>query len=555
MNKFKISILGTMMAFSLNHVTHALTAPTNFTSTGSNLFIFFENNVDNEYFIASDVLNPRFSGANTWTKYGSNNQDSLGYMGRDTGVTSGYNVDLWLEGSGMLTPFQGLRCRIRRDNECPSTGFVAPAFVDQYGAYKMVAGSTEYTGNAVRGSFSPQAYEYLKNLPIGATDIYNMHYCYTREDYNPAAGQKCQDAATGTWRKLQITTTKAAHIKFKDNKAFSEIWVATDGTPSLTSNNDACEYIVIANSNNATTQELNEGIACKMVAYELDGPPSAFNTSTRLYMVIDTTALNNMTIADTAIMINGGASSTWARWNGTGRAENRMSNLMATGNNDIRVLFTKRFFKNMLAAGASTSGRQGVFTFAVNNTVTPQSGFYQFATNMDIDIIPREYGISIRHKNQDERVKTGKIGEEEEAITFDYVVTQSAPRKADTVKASVIGNSVTVRSNSYCLFKSTDSTLNVAIPSYLSFTHETGGNVEQYSGCNANAELDLTKAQWSATPWDEQQSGYFYSTDLKLRFPMNDPVSLFTTDGIDWLGTVRAEGDVKVEATWIGVTP
>lgn len=549
MSKLKLSLFVIIMTFSCNQITHSLNAPTNYTSTGSNSFIFFENNVDNEYFIASNALNPRFTGANTWTKYGSNAQDSLGYMGRDTTFTSNYNVDMWLEGSGMLSPFQGLRCRIGGTALCPLTGFIAPEFIDQYGVYKMLSGPSEYAGNAVRGSFSPEAYEYLKNLPVGSVNVYDMNYCQTREDYNPALGQKCKDAATGTWNKLQITMTKDMHLKVVDNKAFSEIWVATDGTPSLTANNDACESVVIG------TGDANEGIACKMVQYELNGLPSAFNIYTRLYMVIDTAALNNMSIAATDIKINGGANDIWANWNGTAAANNRMSSLMASGQNYIRVLFTKSFFRKMLAAGASTSGRQGVFTFAVDNTVTPQSGFYQFSTNMNIDIVPREYGISIRHKNNNERVKTGKIGGEEgEDITFNYVVTQSAPKKADILKASIIGESATISANSYCLFKSNDNTLKVAIPAYLSFTNTAGHNIEQYSGCDINATFDLTEAQWLETPWDEQQSGYFYSTDLKLRFPMNDQISLFTIDdGVNWLGTVRAEGDVKVEATWIGV--
>ena len=35
---------------------------------------------------------------------------------------------------------------------------------------------------------------------------------------------------------------------------------------------------------------------------------------------------------------------------------------------------------------------------------------------------------------------------------------------------------------------------------------------------------------------------------------MDDPVSHLSTDGLDWMGKVRAEGEIKVRAKWIGVT-
>jgi len=550
MINYRTLFLGALSAFSIHHAAHALNPPTSFTGGGTNSFIFFENNIDQEYLISAEHLNPRFTGANVWTRYGRDQQDSLGYMGTDTTLRSRNNVDMWLENSGMLTPFQGIRCRTRNNGACPSTGFLPAEFIDQFGAYKIRSGSGDSDGGYARASFGPGGYEYLRDMPVNARDAFIMHYCETTEEYNPSAGGRCKDATTGRWRKMQLNITKDAHIRFIDNFAFSEIWVATDGTPSLAQNTETCRELVISRGGNAAQRE---GIACKMLQYELTGPASAFNNSTHLHMVVDRAALNNMAIASYDIRINGGGSDDWVRYDADTSNDNRMNRMLRTGNNYVEVLFTKSFFQKMLRAGAATSGRRGVFTFAVNNRITPQSGYYQFATNMDIDIIPREYGLSIRHQNQNERVKTGKIGENEEDITFNYVVTQSAPRRADIVSAKVIGESTTVAATNYCLFKSNDNRLNVAIPAYLSYTNSNGQKVEQYSGCNANATLNLTNARWTVVPWDQQQSGFFYSTNLDLRFPMNDSVSLFSLEGRDWLGSVRAEGEVQVEATWIGV--
>jgi hypothetical protein len=64
----------------------------------------------------------------------------------------------------------------------------------------------------------------------------------------------------------------------------------------------------------------------------------------------------------------------------------------------------------------------------------------------------------------------------------------------------------------------------------------------------------MTNAVWVQTAWNANvNDGFFFTTTLKLLFPMDDPHSQFTTNGHDWMGVVNATGDVKVTATWIGV--
>ncbi|MEQ5205047.1 fimbrial protein, partial [Providencia rettgeri] len=67
-------------------------------------------------------------------------------------------------------------------------------------------------------------------------------------------------------------------------------------------------------------------------------------------------------------------------------------------------------------------------------------------------------------------------------------------------------------------------------------------------------EISLKNALWEETPWvtPNEDLDSFYRTNLDLSFPMNEANSFFTLDGIDWLGTVSASGNVTVKAIWTG---
>ncbi len=74
----------------------ALTATND--GSGSNTYMFIDNDVDDEYFITTSSLSPRFTGANIWTKY-KTNQRSLGYMGNSGWSYSNRYFDLWIDNS------------------------------------------------------------------------------------------------------------------------------------------------------------------------------------------------------------------------------------------------------------------------------------------------------------------------------------------------------------------------------------------------------------------------------------------------------------------------
>jgi Mat/Ecp fimbriae adhesin len=545
MNKLQKYFIALALPYaSLVGVVHAVT-PSAVTNMGKQSYLFIDNQLDHEYFISSILLDPRFTGANVWARIGKTNQSSLGYMGNNEYMPVDSYVDYWLENSPIRNPFQGSRCWAISAS-CPSVGYIVPEFMDDKGSYKSKIGFGEDGGAYIRGSFASGAYEYFEKQSVGAVDTIQMNVCYTKQEYDPKQGQRCKDLPedAGTkWRVMQLEATKVGHITLEDTKAYSEIWVSSDGTPSLTEDAEFCRYEVI----NSGTADQKEGVVCKMAKYTLQGDMSKFSTALRFYMVLDKDALGFS--PDARDMQIQAGKNVWMPYEYQG---NVFKDMFVQGSGYVEVMFSKAFFKKILKSGGSVKGRDDVFTFMLYNIVAPQSGYYQFRTSMNVDIIPREYSISIKPKDLNKTSAEGTIGTDQ-PINFEYKVTQSAPQKADVVTAQVLGESTTKNGQKYCLFRSDDDKTQVAIPAFLSYTHEQGAVQQEYSGCDESKKMDMTKAQWSAVPWDEQQSGFFYSTDLKLSFPMNDPVSNLSLDGTDWMGTVHAEGDVKVEAKWIGV--
>lgn len=509
-------------------------------------YVFIENNIDKEYFIAPYNIDPRFSGANVWTRYGrykGGTQDSLGYMGNAYSLgTAGSFVDIWMESGKFFRPYLGIRCRVSSSSTCPGSGYVGAELVNNEGAFKAVVppGSPDYNGGLARGSFGPGAYEYFKNLSVGTTEDIYMHVCTTKEYYSPANGGRCKNAQKGNYWVLGFNLTKMGHFTLLDTKAFQEIWYGTDGTPYLNPNGQYCHFSVV---------NKKDGIECKMLKYNAKGDVAKYDVSYKLSMITDTDVLG-FTPPSTTIYIDGG-NGAWKPYSDL----SQLNKMLVSGENYISVFFTKDFFKKLADAKVNVRNAKSLFTFAIKNSGLSQSGFYQFSVSTELDIIPREYSLSIQPKGLPEGstpVQSGMIGDSR-PILFNYTVKQSAPRQADTIEAYVNAPRVMKNGQSYCSFKSADNKTEVAIPAGLSATSSTNQEIKQYSGCDITKRLNLKNAMWSAVPWDSFGSGYFYSTDLQLIFPMNDPASEKSIAGLDWNGKVQAEGEIKVEAKWIGV--
>ena len=274
------------------------------TGRGTSEYLFVENNIDKEYFITPADLDPRFTGSNVWTRYGTN-QRSLGYMGYVGWSDSNRYVDMWISNSPIDRPFVGIRCLISGNN-CPSTGYIAPSLIDREGIYHARSGSGVNNGGYAFASFSPQAYEYFRNQTVGATDSLLFNYCYTSNstnDYNISAGQRCRDMPSGgTWRQYTLNANKIGHITLNSTGAMAEIWVASDGSPSIGYGTDLCRIGIVSNTS---------GLICRMVSYNLR-QSRRFDSSLDFRMVVDNNTLGfNPTASEIKYSANG---TTWRNW-------------------------------------------------------------------------------------------------------------------------------------------------------------------------------------------------------------------------------------------------
>ncbi|MFI8417067.1 fimbrial protein [Serratia sp. NPDC078593] len=501
----------------------------------SNSYFFIENQVDGEYFITPQSTDPRFSGANMFTKYAASNQLSLGYMGYTGIIALNSFADIWLEDSPIDRPFIGNRC-MRNASACPSTGYLSPSYIDSKGIYHVQM--TTHAGEAgyARGIFSDSAYEYFKNVSVGAVEVYQYRYCYTRTDYDPAAGQTCTSVG-GTQGGHQFTMTKAGSLRLESTNALQEIFIDSNGNPAMGLGSQFCTVGYIGSLN---------GAICKLVSYQMQGSTLS---PMRVSMKVDTAALG-FTPAASTIRLSADGASGWVNYSATTNA----ASLLKSGNGGIYVFFSQTFLKNLIDRGVDLTNSQDFFTFLFTSTVAPQSGFYEFSPSNTIILRPRDFGISIISKDlAPNPQREGKVGAQEPPLVFDYTVTTSGPRQADAITAQVSGPLAQKGGRPYCVFSSSDGKVRVPFSAYLSYTNGSGQTVSSRNSCD-DVPISLNAARWVESPWPDpyQNDGSFYRTDLSLTFPMNEGSSMWTLDGSDWMGVVSATGEVRVTATWTG---
>lgn len=249
-------------------------------SPQSNEYIFIENLIDNEFFVTPRSLDPRLTGANVWTKFGSTKQSSLGYLGVNSWTANNQYVDMWIEDSPLHMPFKGLRCV--RGGQCPAQGFIQPAWVDQFGFYKALARSGISNGGYGFGLLSDSAYENMRKFGVGLRHTFDLNFCRTNDAYNPELGQRCHSHANrGNWSKTKFNLTKTGHITLTDTRGASEVWIDSDGTPSLAQNSEFCHIGIVAGES---------GVICKMVKYDVRKTLDLYSTL-RFNLIVDQTQL------------------------------------------------------------------------------------------------------------------------------------------------------------------------------------------------------------------------------------------------------------------------
>ncbi|GLR10097.1 fimbrial protein [Mixta theicola] len=505
-------------------------------NTGSNNYMFIENDVDGGYFITPNSFSPRFTGSNVWTKFPTK-QTSLGFLGYIWSWPN-YYFDMWIENSPINTPFQGLRC-ITTGANCPASGYIAGEIIDENGFYHTRGGNSEENGSYAYGSLTDSAYHYFASRPVGASDEYIANICVTTTDYDYSTGIRCKDLMTNAiWRAVHMTLTKAGHLTLNHTNPLAEIWVASDGTPSTSLNADNCFIAVVNNIS---------GITCRMVSYNYER--SADITSSLVFgMVLNTTTLG-FNPEPSSIKFSGDGA-TWYNYNSSTAYKNIFKQ---TGAGYVYVFLSKTFLKNLVDKGISITNNDSMFTFSFTNGIVYYSGYYQFTASSSINIVPKEYGISLISSNSAGGPDAPGIIGSDRAIEFEYTVTTSASRQADSITAQVIGDTTTLSGVPYCIFSSPDNSYKVPVPAYLSYTSQSGATVRERNSCG-EPPVNMTNALWTQTAWDASASeGYYFATKLQLAFPMNDILSESTLDGGYWTGTVNASGELKVTATWIGV--
>lgn len=501
-----------------------------------NNYVFVENQVDGEYFLATETTEPRFTGANMMTKY-SSRQRSMGYMGTAAGgfPLNGFS-DIWLEDAPFDMPFIGNRC-MNNNSRCPPDGYLPASHINKKGAYRIARNGAGGESGSARGVFSNKAYEYFKSLPVGKTEVYKYHYCSTNTDYNPALGQTCV-SVRGSSGSHTFTVGKSGHLLLESTNALQEIYIDSAGNPSIGLGSELCKVGVVGSQN---------GAICKLLTYKFTG--KAFRRM-RVNLRVDSTALGSANRNTVRMSPNG--STGWEDANATDAGAASFTDMITTNGNGLYVFISNTFLKQLISRGVNLADSRNFFTFQFTNGAAPQSGFYEFSPSNTIKLIPRDYSISIISKDFELNPKRkGKVGYKEPPLVFDYTVTTSGPKQANNITAQVSGPTQKIGGKAFCIFSSADSRLRVPFPAYLSYTDSNGKNVSTRTGCD-NALISLNTARWMRTPWavPSQNDGSFYRTDLSLSFPMNNSSSMWALDGQDWMGVVSATGEIKVTALW-----
>lgn len=501
-----------------------------------NTFFFVENNIDNEYFITTTTLTPRFTGSSEFAKFVEKHA-SLGYMGKGTWkYGNNYYGDIWLKNSPIEAPFTGNRCR-RDQSGCPDTGLNAAEYIRPDGAYRIPAFNSRGESNNARGIFSNNSYLFFKNQSNNSTVTLDYHFCSTNKFYDPLKNERCIDVEPKNEENTIYELTKIGHLRLISTNALQEIFIDSEGNPTLGLGSQFCKVATIGKES---------GVSCKLLESELTG-----QLIDSIRIVLNVNGSLGFTPRGSTIKISGSGLNKWYDYDTRTLAKN----ILVSGENGIDVFFSQTFLKELISRKIDLSKSQDLFTFGIDNkSIAPQSGYYEVTPSNTIIIKPRDYGISIISKDLVAHpYREGKVGDKASPLIFDYTVTISGFRQANKITASVEGLTTSIKDQSYCLFSSKDKKINVPFSAYLSYTHENGSTVNTRTACD-NIPISIREALWVETPWSYpyQLDGKFYRTDLRLTFPMNESTSLFSLEGEDWLGIVEASGYVNVFAEWSG---
>lgn len=534
----KLPILG-MAPWRIACLSWMLLTSTVYAASGTESYVMVNNEIDGEFFIAGEFRSGerRFNGTNVFSKFASRHS-SLGYVGAgSTTMTAAYKYyDIVLNSPAIPSPFQGNRCMTSASG-CPSTGLIHPKVVGSDGAYGMVREGTPGQSNYVRPILSDSVYLYFNQLPVGEVTNIVFTSCASRQQYDPSRGQKCADFNDVRTNTDTMTVTKLAQLNLKSTNALQELFVDSNGNTTVGLGSEFCAGAFIQGKN---------GVMCQLVTYDVQGRPhDRFGVGLRLNPAL----LGGISVSASDLYFSANTTN-WYPYSATGYR----TGMFTQGTTGLYVFLTQDFLRKLVRSGIDLQQSQRFFTFQIRNERYVQSGYYDFTPSNTLLIRPREYGISIIDKDFVlNPSRTGKVGYVEPPIEFEYIVSTSGPRQANEITAQVTGPAH--RSNggvNYCLFSSVDNKIKVPFSAFLSYVDQAGNTVRTRNSCG-DEPIDILFARWAETPWvNAPQEGSFFRTNLKLSFPMNENTSLFSLSGEDWIGVVRAQGEVRVRAVWRG---
>lgn len=286
----RVNLLITMIIFALIWPVTALRAAvskTTWADAPAREFVFVENNSDDNFFVTpGGALDPRLTGANRWTglKYtgsGTIYQQSLGYIdnGYNTGLYTNWKFDMWLENSPVSSPLTGLRCINWYAGCNMTTSLILPQTTDASGFY----GATVTSGGAkwMHGMLSDAFYQYMQQMPVGSSFTMTINACQTSVNYDASSGARCKDQASGNWYVRNVTHTKAANLRLINTHSLAEVFINSDGVPTLGEGNADCRTQTIGS---------RSGLSCKMVNYTLQ-TNGLSNTSIHIFPAIANSSL------------------------------------------------------------------------------------------------------------------------------------------------------------------------------------------------------------------------------------------------------------------------
>ncbi|WP_312688684.1 hypothetical protein [Kosakonia sp.] len=532
---FLILIAVTYPAFSAVTKTVFSDAPTR-------EYVFVENDTDDSFFVTpAGALDPRMTGSNRWTTLkGSLYQQSLGYIdnGYNTLLNSNWRFDMWLENSPVAHPLSGLRCISHYSGCDANTSLIEPEMTDNQGFYGVVVppGGAKW----MHGMMSDQFYQQLNSIPVGSNFSMTINGCQTRESYNASQGERCQNMATGLWYTRKVSFTKGAQLKLYNTSALSEIFINSDGKPTLGADSSGCFLQVIGR---------NSGVACRMMSYVLN-QNGLSNTSIQIFPSIKNAALEAaISSGDMQFSLDG---QSWKTVNGM---INYYTFNDMKGWYSVFVFLSSNFLKKMVDLGISDVNSRDIFNFRLRNITAPESGWYEFSTSSQLIIKPRDFSISIISSDAVANpTRQGNVGNGNPSLDFDYTVTTNGKTAADEVMINVSGPTQSLQGRSWCIFSSPDGLTQVPFPAYLSFATRTGDMRTYDVGCDGQWR-DMTDAFWVESPWIDSNgnNGLMNKSTVRFSVAMDSPQSLYSLTGDQWYGDVSAAGEIRVKATWRNV--